>query len=772
MATARRMRPLLLLAVFLAFGCTRAYYRRSADRETYQAIAQHSDEARWPIANLPVYPPPQSRLFDPFNPDRPPFPPDDPAAYQFLTWPNGIRGSRHYHDNGDAPFIESPSWRDSLTLDADGKLSLDLNKSVEFGVLNSRAFAFAIDQLYLTALGLTLNRFEFDCHWFLTNDTIWTHFGSSDTEVNTLNSASTFGFTRNLYAGGQFMAEFANNVLITFAPIDQTIAVSNLIATFTQPLLRGAGRWVRLDGLTQAERNTLYAVRDFARFRKRFYVNLTTTQSGGYLGLLLQLQTVRNFESDVRNKDQNYRMHEALYRAQSVSTVQVDQAYSSYLQSRSNLVQAQTSLETSLDNYKISLGLPPDLGVTLDDSELKQFQLVSPDLETLQGEVDRFFAGYRERDEPPSAAELRDGFAGLTKFLPRAAKLLDQVERELRDWKAQLGRGIDEPGQVQRERETYENLERQMPELRRELAELNKNVTRDADKLKALPPKAGWEALQNRSRQLIAHLAQVFVFQTQVRVYLIRLEPIPYSLGEAETYAQANRLDLMNLRGRVVDAWREIGVTANALKGDLNVTASANVATPPGGDRPFDFRASASQYAVGVQFSGPLNREAERNAYRASQIAYQQSRRDFMGLSDQINASIRQDLRTLEQQRINFGIARLALISAARQVEATRERLLLVANASETTTTLDILDALNSLVQAKIGLVTSWLNYESGLVQLLFDMDALQLSPRGVPIDESDREADTLPAPTPVLPGDAGAESARSEDRQGYAPSP
>jgi outer membrane protein TolC len=771
MATARRLRLLLLLAAILASGCTRAYYRRSADRDTYQAIAQHSNEALWPIANPPVYPPPQSRLFDPFNPDRPPLPPDDPAAYQFLMWPNGIRGSLHYHDNGDAPFIESPSWRDYVTLDANDKLALTPDRAVELGVLNSRSYAFAIDQLYLTALGLTLNRFEFDCHWFLTNNTLWTHFGSSDTEVNTLNSASTFGFTKNLYAGGQLMAEFANNVLITFSGIDQTIAVSNLIATFTQPLLRGAGRWVRLDGLTQAERNTLYAVRDFARFRKRFYVNLTTTQSGGYLGLLLQLQTVRNLESDVKSQEQNYRMHEALYRAQSVSTVQVDQAYTSYLQSRSNLIQAQTSLETSLDSYKINLGLPPDLGVTLDDSKLKPFQLASPELETLQAEVDRFFAGYRERDEPPSAAELRDGFAGLAKFLPRAANLLDQVESELRGWKGQLGQGIDEPGQAQRERETYENLEHQMPELRRELAELTKNVTTDAGKLKATPPKAAWVALQNRSRQLIAHLAQVFVFQTQVRVYLIRLRPVPYRLGEAETYAQANRLDLMNLRGRVVDAWREIGVTANALRSDLNVTASANVATPPLGDRPFDFRASASQYTVGVQFSGPLNREAERNAYRASQIAYQQSRRDFMALSDQINSSIRQDLRTLEQQRINFGIARLALISAARQVEATRERLLLVANASETTSTLDILNALTNLLQAKSGLITSWMNYESGLIQLLFDMDALQLSPRGVPIDESDHDPDTLLAPTPLLPGEPRGNAPRPEERHGEATS-
>src|SRR5262249_19736405 len=232
---------------------------------------------------------------------------------------------------------------------------------------------------------------------------------------------------------------------------------------------------------------------------------------------------------------------------------------------------------------------------------------------------------------------------------------------------------------------------------------------------------------------------------------------IPYSLEEAESFARNNRLDLMNVRGRVVDAWREIGVKANALKSDLNVTATANVATPPLGNRPFDFRASASQYTVGAQFSGPLNRVAERNAYRESQIIYQEARQAFMALEDQISASIRQDIRTLEQERVNFGIARLQLISAARQVEATRERLLVEAQASGTTSTLDILNALSSLLQAKSNLIRSWINYESGLIQLLFDMDALQLSPRGVPVDEPDNQPDTLPPPTPLLPGQPGA---------------
>src|SRR5262249_39050099 len=297
-----------------------------------------------------------------------------------------------------------------------------------------------------------------------------------------------------------------------------------------------------------------------------------------------------------------------------------------------------------------------------------------------------------------------------------------------------LGQGIDDPDQARRERETYQKLEGQLPEVRRDSAQLKKDIAQDAAKLDTTPPKNASAALQNRSRQLIAHLAQVFVLQPQIRVYLMRLKPVPYQLEEAETYARDNRLDLMNVRGRVVDAWRQIAVTANTLKGVLNVTASANIATKPGADAPFDFRASASSYSVGAHFEGPLNRVAERNAYPASQIAYQQSRRNSMALEDQIDEAIRQDIRTLEQERINFGIARLTLISAARQVESSRDELLLAERgASASVTTLNILRALDDLLLAKTNLIRSWINYESGRIQLLFDMDALQLTPRGVP---------------------------------------
>ena len=57
--------------------------------------------------------------------------------------------------------------------------------------------------MFLTALSLTLNRFEFVCHFFLTDSTLWTGFGSSASEVETINRTSTFGWTRYAGSSGQ-----------------------------------------------------------------------------------------------------------------------------------------------------------------------------------------------------------------------------------------------------------------------------------------------------------------------------------------------------------------------------------------------------------------------------------------------------------------------------------------------------------------------------------------------------------------------------------------
>jgi hypothetical protein len=726
-------RRLLLLVLLLAVcGCHRSWYRRDANREVYAVEAQHEDESRWAVADTNITPPPESRLHDPFDPNYPPMPPDDPAAYFFMEHPDGQPATQTYHRDGDAPFIEDPGWLSYLDLDKDGNLVLTPERAVEVGLLHSREYQTGLENLYLTSLGLTLNRFDFACQWFATNNTIYSHFGSGPTELSTLTSTSDIGFTRNLATGGQLAVSFLNNVVFTFAPERHTIAPSNIIASLMQPLLQNAGLRVRLEQLTQGERSTLYQVRTFARFRKQFYFNVTSGAGIGYLSLLAQVQGIRNLEVNLDNLDYIYQYNKA---SRDVSPVQVDQAFQQYQQGKISLIQARNVLEASLDFYKEVLGLPPALKVKIDDSILEPFQLVAPQLEKLQKDISDFAAEFRKPDEPPPLADLRTGHGRLLALHQRLVQLTQGFQDELDRW-AKLSTAVKDPAQAGQEQATREELRGRLPQFVKDVNDIAKELEKDKANLIEGTRKKAWDNIQQRARELTKKADELYVTQTRVRVFLIQLKPIPYSLEEASQYAHENRLDLMNQRAEVVDAWRKIEVTASALKAGLNLTATANIATKPDSTNPVDFRASASQYTFGLQFDGPLNRFAQRNAYVASLIDYQQARRSFMALDDQVQVAIRQDIRQLQVERANFGIAQLSLSSAARGVESARDSLKL--KPEDTAATLNVLTALNNLLTAKSTLINSWINYETVRTRLLLDMDALQLDYRGLPTHEPD----------------------------------
>src|SRR5262245_51948540 len=257
-----------------------------------------------------------------------------------------------------------------------------MDKAVYIALRNSREFQTELENLYLVALSLTLNRFEFSLQWFLTNATDFTHFGSGGTpngETNTLSSLTHFGFTRNLAAGGQLLVDFANSFIYEYTGGQRQFR-SNFLVNLIQPLLRGAGRKVRLETLTQSERDTLYAVRSFARFRKSFWADVAV-RNGGYLDVLLALQTIRNTEGNLKRQEETYRLYNELFLGGRASAVELDQFFQSLQGARLNVINAQTAFNNQLDQFKFTLGLPPRLPVELDDSLLGDFVLVDPSIE-------------------------------------------------------------------------------------------------------------------------------------------------------------------------------------------------------------------------------------------------------------------------------------------------------------------------------------------------------------------------------------------------------
>jgi outer membrane protein TolC len=743
------MRLFLVLVLALLAGCSRSYYRQSADRETYGAISERLDNPQWELPRIGIEPAPESRLFDPYDPDCPPMPPDDPAAHRYMHLADGRKGYRKWHKDGDAPWIESPLWKDFLTVGPEATLELTPERAIELGLLHSREYQSALEDVYLAALTLTLERFQFDLQWFGRNDTTFQHFGRGANESNTLTTTTNLGFNKAFTGGAQLLTEFANTWVWEFAGPNRGVTTSNIIVNLVQPLLRGGGRDVRMESLTQSERTVLYAVRDFARFRKEYSVEVAVR---GYLALLLQLQNIRNQEANLASLNHSYRVHDAYFQAGSISLVDREQVFQQLQAGRLSLLQLQNRFDTALDDYKITLGLPPNTEVKLDDSLLTQFQLNDPALTKLENELEDFAGGYRKLQQAPPLKELQQGFREATAYHGRVVGLVSMVEEEIERWTKQVEQSEADRERMERLRRTQPlSPKEQLKGIRGDLEKLAKAIAAAMSALTQETRQEGLTTLRRLTAQLLATAERLSNLQTQVRVFLIRLRPVPYQVEEATDYALGYRLDLMNQRARVTDAWRQIGVSANALEADLDVTFNANIATPPGGNNPLDFRVVASTYRAGLQFDSPLNRQAERNIYRASLVNYQRARRAYMALDDRIQRTIRLDVRNLETERLNFDIAQLSLISAVRQHQAARDRMVL-AEKIDPVTTLNILNALNAVLAARNTLIGSWVNYETGRIQLLLDMELLQLDAQGYLNDEH-RHAAKLGPPSPVPTG-------------------
>jgi len=141
---------------------------------------------------------------------------------------------------------------------------------------------------------------------------------------------------------------------------------SFLSAQVAQPLLRGSGRKVVQENLTQAERNALYQIRSFNRYRQSFVVSTIDA----YYRVLQRKDEVTNAENDYKSRVDSRERVEMEAQAGRKPPFEVDQAKQSELTARDNLLRSQQRYEFQLDEFKVMLSLPTDAEVILDQNEL------------------------------------------------------------------------------------------------------------------------------------------------------------------------------------------------------------------------------------------------------------------------------------------------------------------------------------------------------------------------------------------------------------------
>ena len=686
-----------------------------------------------------------------------------------MAYPNGIRGGRDWGRDGHAPDVElCPAWVEALPRADNGAVKLTRDGAFEIALLNSREYQTARERVYLPALALSLNRFEFQTQWFAGVNPTFAHVGSGGVpfESNTLDATGLrAGFSRNLYAGGQALVNFANSFVWEYT--GETSRVSTTVSgSLVQPLLRGFGRDIRLETLVQAERDVLYAVREYARTRKAIWADVTTNQTG-YLGLLLSVQQVRNAKFNLRITEENFRIAEARFAGGKVAAAEYDQTLQTLLTARQGLINSEIDLQSALDAFKLRLGLPPRLPVELDDAPLERFVLVAPDLEAAQEAVAKYLtARGAELSEPPAADFLAARLGELADLLPRAETGLKAAAADVAAWTADrktAAADLDPQMKAAGDRE-YDRTGRELAELRAELAATRQAVATAREGVTRLKPADGWAGAVAAGRRVQDLLTDIANIQTRARIYRIRLPAIDADESAALAQAKADRLDLQNSLGTVTDQWRKVRVAANALKSDLSVTVAGDAGLPADAHNPLAFNANNSVLRVGVKLDGPLNRRAERNAYRAQLIGYHAARRSYLAASDGVEQQIRLDLRSLAQTRANFEISRQSLLIAARQLLSSRRQQNAPVPAGggrdSAGDTLLLLQAQAQLLSARNQLAGLFIGYEQQRVRLLLDLEALQLDARGVPTNDAAPEPSSggsRPPADPATPPPAAA---------------
>ncbi len=307
----------LWLVLWMVGGCSPDHYKQDADKEVYQIIDEKWQDKFPSQTNYKIS-------------DVPPSPNDvNPAEYL----PGG---------------------------------EISLTAAVALATAQNRIYQTQKEDLYLQALRLTLARHEFNPQFFGILGGRYNR-NAADESVS---ASSEFGLNQLLAEGANISVSIANDWLRFLTGDPRRSLGSLLTASFTQPLLRGAGREIVQENLTQSERDTLYELRSFNRFRKTFVVSIIND----YFSVLEALDQVENAKNNYQRLTVAYEQLKMLGEAGRQKPFEVDQAEQSKLAAWDNYVSTQESYKQVLDQFKIRLALPTDAEVSLDPNELRALE--------------------------------------------------------------------------------------------------------------------------------------------------------------------------------------------------------------------------------------------------------------------------------------------------------------------------------------------------------------------------------------------------------------
>ncbi len=792
---------LLMFLLLAAGGCSRTEHRMKADQAAYDTIAERNQDPRWQADSYSIEMDPRSRYFEPYDQDRPPMPQDDPTSHQYMRMVAGKKGWKHWDDNGERETLENPLWREELPAYVDvndtGFVKLNIDSALQLAYVHSPSHQSQLETLYLSALDVSTERFRMETQFLGRYGVRYDHSGALSSDHVTFGADPILQAQKRFASAGELLVGFANSFVVDFSGNGTTFGSSLANFSFIQPLLRGAGRDIALEQLTQVERTLLANVRAYHQYRQGFYTQVVIGELGvsgprpggagtfiagfggqggvsGFAGLLQQLQRIRNTEDSLSLQLRTLAQLEAHLEGGVIDLVQVDQFRQSIENERANLLQDRNSFELALDQYKTSiLGLPPDLPLELDDSLIHQFQLVERKATSVQDDI----------------AVLQDRLGVLAntaavepihQILAEGLRLMDRIRIQLEDVQTDLALMEEsvparEQAMTEEERGDFQ-VDRKL--LHAGWTELNRQFQQARAEVETLRDGLSAKTREITVDKTVVWLGGLFrlvqgsiLVQARARLEAVTVQPIDLKSTNALQIALAQRMDFMNGRAALVDSWRSIQISADALQSSLNVTADGSIGTV--GNNAADFRGSTGNLRLGLEFDTPFSRLLERNNYRRTLIEYQQERRNFIRSHDSVHLGIRGLLRQIKRLRRDLDIQRRAVAIAIRRVDLTRAALYAPVRPPQPgqrpaqfgpTAATNLLTALSALRNTQNNFLSVWLNHHAARMRLARELGVMRLDHEGRWMDRPlreesleeapDREPPRMAAMPPEVPAD------------------
>ena len=749
--------------VFVFPGCYRKVDPETADKEV-RKLLQEVPGFDWKPAS-------SSRLAYSDNNDELPDRPRDDTDSREVTL--RIQKDDAYEDGNETLISESKDWEKSLPMDSNGTILLDLETAMSLAILHSRDYQQQKEALYLSALDVTYERFQLGPLPFAGISGELSQ--EIDKDPSDFQSRAQAGIRGIAGKGTNWVVSLANRLSIELSDgnIEAGGSLANL--TITQPLLRGASRRIFLEGLTQSERSLLADARSLEQFRQGFFLDVVlgsnpssnvgtsgvissvpppATGVSGFLGLVQDLQRIRNQEANVAKLNDSLLQLEAAFEAGRIgSRLQVDQARQALFNGQSRLLAAKSSYENRLDGYKIFLGLPPTLDITVVDDYIQSFRLTDITLVNLQDEINLILSRVRDPEVTKTLDDLKEISSLVLTLRPMAEESLQKLISDYQSFQnvlperkkgfislrerpdlRELGMGSDAFKDSDLD-DLILDLNDSILTLSATLEEFDSSLSVWIEVADSIPVDAARGRLSVLLNRFSGTLLELSLAKASARLESIVMGEIRILPTEAAGIASENRMDWKNNRARLVDVWRNADLAKDDLRTDLDVVLSGTLGSNSMGAGQFE--SDESRLRVGLELDTPLSKVRERNRYKAALLRYQQSRRAYLAFEDSVIRAFREHQRLSKLFQLNFELSRAAVRGAIAQVDLARMRLDEPPQPGRNaqfgaTTARDLVNALNDLLDASNSFVEVWMGYEAMRMRYAYDLGTMKLSDNGV----------------------------------------